>query len=299
MIDGYEFALCLTHDVDRPYKTFQSPYYAITERDLSHLKSLVTSEQPYWQFEEIMAIEDELDVRSSFYFLNEKTLFSDKGISEWLKPENWKLYLGRYDISDPEIVDMIKKLDQRGWEVGLHGSFESWEDIRRLRYEKEGLESILGDQLVGGRQHYLNLERPTTWEYHREIGLQYDASLGSSAEYGFEYGYKPIRPFDDDFLVLPLTIMEEPLMSQNSTIEEAKVEVDALIEEAAEYDAVMTALWHPRFFNSDEFPGYREVYIHLIEKAKAAGAWIGSPSEYIGRINPNGSNRGKVDQEGE
>jgi len=60
MLDNYEFALCLTHDVDRVHKNFQSPYYAWKERDLSHLKHLVTSENPWWNFEEIMELEDEL-----------------------------------------------------------------------------------------------------------------------------------------------------------------------------------------------------------------------------------------------
>lgn len=31
--DSHEFVLSLTHDVDRPYKTFQAPYYALINRD--------------------------------------------------------------------------------------------------------------------------------------------------------------------------------------------------------------------------------------------------------------------------
>jgi len=56
MFNEYSFALCLTHDVDRPYETFQPPYYALRHRDPSRLKSLFTAENPYWQFDAIMKL---------------------------------------------------------------------------------------------------------------------------------------------------------------------------------------------------------------------------------------------------
>lgn len=284
MFDKYEFALCLTHDVDRPYKTFQVPYYAVKERNPTHLKSLLTSEHPYWQFEEIMELEDELGVRSSFYFLNEKKLIRDKRPRDWAKPKNWKLFTGRYNITDERIVDVIQTLDEGGWEVGLHGSYESYRDVDRLKDEKKQLEEVLGSKIIGGRQHYLNYDKPETWKLHNSIGLKYDASLGSNSQYGFQYGTEPIRPLDDGFLVFPLTVMEEPLMQSNSDLETVKNEVDRLILEAVQSEAVMTVLWHPRMFNQQEFPGYRETYIYLIKQAKEANAWIGSPGDYCSEI---------------
>lgn len=279
----HEFALCLTHDVDRPYKTFQAPYYAAAERDPSHLRSLVSDERPYWQFEEIMALEDDLDVRSAFYFLNEKRLW-EKSPSEWLVPRNWKLFTGRYDITDPEIVEIVRTLDDGGWEVGLHGSYESYDDRERLRYEKRVLESVLEGPIHGGRQHYLNTTLPETWEHHQSIGLRYDASYGSSASYGFDGQYGVIRPFDDEFVVFPLTVMEITLLSQTPSVEAAWRECRRLLEEAAEHGAIMTVLWHPRYFNDDEFEGYREIYRRMIREAKALGAWVGPPSECYERL---------------
>ncbi|MWV40042.1 polysaccharide deacetylase family protein [Natrialba sp. INN-245] len=284
MLEDYEFALCLTHDVDRVYKTFQSPFYAVRDRDPSHLRSLVSSEQPYWQFEEIMELEEELGVRSSFYFLTEKDLFRDKGPRDWVKPKNWKLFAGRYDITNEELVDVIRSLDQGGWEVGLHGSYESYTDPERLQYEKETLEDIVGHEITGGRQHYLNLNEPETWEYHRKIGLQYDASLGSTSEFGFQHAHKPVRPFNDEFVVFPLTAMEVAVM--DGGLEVAKKRVERLLEKAVEQHAVITVLWHPRFFNDDEFPGYRQLYRWLIRNAQKRDAWIGSCEKlYEGYLN--------------
>lgn len=284
--EEHEFALCLTHDVDRPYKTYQSIYYALKEKDTYHLESLLSSRNPYWQFENIMQIEKELGVRSTFYFLNEKNLFTEKPFKEWLKPQNWKRFTGRYNINSEELVDIITTLDDGGWEIGLHGSYESYDDKDRLSWEKSQLESILGHEIIGGRQHYLNLKQPETWEYHREMGLRYDSSLGSSTEYGFQEGYDIIRPFDDEFVVFPLTIMEVAIMEGRS-FEEAWRECQRILREARDHNAIMTILWHPKVFSEEDYPGYKDLYVRLIQEAQDMGAWVGKCSEIYNKYISN------------
>ncbi|WP_318571106.1 polysaccharide deacetylase family protein [Salinigranum marinum] len=282
----HSFALCLTHDVDRPYKTWaQSAYYALAERDPAHLTSLRPGTRPYWQFERIMRLEDELGVRSAFYFLNEPHLFG-QGPSVWTDPTRWIQHLGRYDLARPEIVDVIHALDEGGWEVGLHGSYGSYADPDRLASETRVLESVLGHGVDGVRQHYLNLDGTDTWRAQRELGFNYDASLGSATEYGFANGYGVHRPFDDEFVTFPLTAMEVALPDPGESFERAATECDRLVEEAADNDAVMTVLWHPRFFNEQEFPGFGRLYRHLVEQAKERGAWVGPPGELYESLGP-------------
>ena len=279
MLDDYEFSLCLTHDVDRVHKSFQCPYYAIKKRDLSQLKPLFTSVNPWWQFENIMKLEEKLGVRSSFYFLNEQRLFKDKKIKELIKPSKWKIYFGRYDIKSPEIKDVIKKLDNGGWEIGIHGSYESYNDKKRLKYEKEVLKETVGSDILGGRQHYLNLDNLQTWKHHRDIGLKYDSTLGSTTDYGFNFGYDIQHPFDDDFTVFPVTIMDSTLMNNTSSVEEAWKECKKVLEEAKRNNAIMTIIWHQRVFNEKDFSGYREIYEKMIKKAQEMGAWVGPAGE--------------------
>lgn len=285
-----EFALCLTHDVDRPYKTYQSLYYALTERSAYHLRTAFPGVNPYWQFEEIMALEDDLGVRSAFYFLCEQHLFRDRPVRDWVRPVAWKRYLGRYSIDAPEITAVIRKLDADGWEVGLHGSYESYRDPERLRAEKAAVETALGDELLGGRQHYLNLAEET-WRYHRDIGLRYDCTPGSSSEYGFQHGYDPLHPFDDAFVVFPLTLMENALPMISTRFEWAWSECERLLEEARENGAVMTLLWHPRCFNETEFPNHRRLYRRIIERALEMGAWVGPPGELYDTLDHPDSER--------
>lgn len=284
--DG-EFALCLTHDVDRPFKTVQSLYYALADRDPSHLRSLLPGENPWWQFEAVMDLEASLGVRSAFYFLQEPPLYA-RSPRDWVDPHYLIEELGRYSIERPDVADAIRDLDRGGWEVGLHGSYDAFDDPDRLRTEKERLESVLGDEIRGGRQHHLNLG-PDTWRHYAGIGLDYDASLGSSSAYGFHHGYDVLRPFDDEFVVFPLTIMEVALPDDMAA---AWRECERLLAEASANDAVMTILWHPRMFDEDDFPGYRELYRRLIERARELGAWVGPPGEYYDRLDhPTGTRR--------
>jgi hypothetical protein len=279
--EGHEFVLLLTHDVDRPYKTYQAPYYALLDdgNRLQHLRSLLPGREPYWQFETVMALEDSLGVRSAFYFLSEQRLW-DRPIREWLSPRAWQLYGGRYSLADPDIQRVVTQLDDGGWEVGLHGSYETPRDRERLRAERDTVEAVLGHSVTGGRQHYLNLAVPETWHHYRALGLRYDASLGSSTETGFAHGYGLKRPFDDEFVVFPLTMMENALPDPGDGFEEAWDHCLALLEEAASNDAVMTVLWHPRTFNPAEFPGYGRLYYRLVEQALSMGAWVGSPARF-------------------
>jgi hypothetical protein len=279
--EGHEFVLLLTHDVDRPYKTYQAPYYALTDAGncLHHLRSLLPDREPYWQFDTVTNVEASLGVRSAFYFLDEQRIW-DRPPREWLSPRSWQLFGGRYSLSDPDIQQVVHELDDGGWEVGLHGSYESPRDRDRLASELAAVQGTLGDEVVGGRQHYLNLAVPETWRHYRALGLRYDASLGSSEEAGFTHGYGLQRPFDDEFVVFPLTIMENALPDPGDRFEAAWAVCDDLLAEAVANDAVMTVLWHPRVFNVDDFPGYARIYRRLIRTALDCGAWVGPPAAF-------------------
>ena len=289
--DDAPFALCLTHDVDRPYKGLRSVYYAVKERSPEHLRTMSCQENPYWQFPDIIALERDLGVRSAFYMLFEQHLLAERPVREWFSPVSWVQHLGRYDPTTPEFLAVYEELLAGGWEVGLHGSFHSGTDRERLAAEKSTLERVLEESIAGGRQHYLRLSVPESWRHHRDIGLTYDASFGSGTETGFQYGYRPIRPFDDDFLVFPLTIMEQALPNPARQPAAARDRCEELLFEAAANEAVMTVLWHPRCFNEREFPGHRSLYRWLVERAVELGAWVGTPGDLVEWFERTGDSR--------
>lgn len=270
----WPFVCCLTHDVDRVSHRLPTLQRVVTDPDPESVRRLVGSERPYWRFDEVLEVERELGVTSSFYFLNEKRLFADKGPEHWIRPASWSLY-SYYDITDREIREVIAELTDSSWEVGLHGSYESFEDRDRLAYEKSVLESITGASVLGGRQHYLNATLPETWRYQREIGLQYDSTLGSGTEFGFQYGYDVLHPFADDFAVFPLSVMDQALMESADSLRTIHESVDELLREAQEESAIITVDWHQRTFDRVDFPGYRKIYEYFVSRALKMGAWVG------------------------
>jgi hypothetical protein len=282
-VAGHPFALGLTHDVDRPYKTYQCLPEAVRERDPTRLAPLVTDANPYWQFETVMGIERELGVRSSFYFLSTPHIREHRPRA-WLSPARWLDHLSRYDVRAPDLREVVERLEAGGWEVGLHGSVAAADDPDRLRAERDRLAGVLDGELVGGRQHYLTHRDGATWKQYRDLGLRYDASLGSSARCGFDHGYGVRRPFDDGFVVFPLTLMEVTLAPLARRTRERVC--DALLDEAAEAGAVATALWHPRYFDEASFPGFRDLYRYLVEGALDRGAWVGPLAELSGLLEP-------------
>jgi len=274
----HQFALCLTHDVDRPVKrAVHALYYAARELDPQHLKDCLPRGNPYWQFADIARLERDLGVRSAFYVLSSPRL-RERSLSDLLSPGEWVQLLGRYDVDWPPLARVLRALTSGGWEVGLHGSRAAATDRDRLAIEKERIESVLGEGPAGGRQHYLSLSIPETWRHYRALGLSYDASLGSATTYGFDNGYDLQYPFEDDFAVFPLTLMDQTLPDPATEFDAAWRVCTELLEEAAANGAIMTVLWHPRLFSERDFPGHRRLYRDLIEYALELDGWVGAPT---------------------
>jgi len=262
------FTVCLTHDVDRIRKTYQYLTHDIRNGRFSNLKTLFNGKSPYWMFEKIIDIEMKFGVRSTFFFLDETIAFNPLSLS------NWKLSLGRYRLSEPKVASKIRELDRGGWEIGLHGSYNSYRDLSLLRREKENLENVLGKKVIGIRQHYLNLDNPDTWIIQRQAGFEYDSSLGLKQDIGFPDGrFHPFTDSQSKMFVIPLAIMECYLFSV-SNHDPALIQKNILemLDQAQKNSALLCVLWHPHLFNDDDFPCYTEAYEYLIQEAKLCGA---------------------------
>ena len=268
--------VALTHDVDRIHKTYQYLTHLIKaalnrefHSALYHISSLF-NKKPYWNFGEIIEIENEYDVKSTFFFLNESIKFNPFSIS------NWKLSVGRYNIKSPKIVKIIKWLNKNGWEIGVHGSYNTYENEELLLKEKETLENIVGHEIIGVRQHYLNLN-DQTWQIQKKCGFKYDSSFGYRNNIGFKGGkILPFKPLGDNFIVFPLTIMDSCFMNTANRWERFK----ELVDLAQEKDALLIINWHQRNFNEKEFPGYKSVYEDMIKELKKRNAIFKTLSEF-------------------
>lgn len=285
--DGKKFTVCLTHDVDEVRKTYQYATRSLRNfkrgefsKAKKQIKSFVSDKRlgnnPYWTFNRLMEIEENLGVRSTFYFLQED---SEVKLS---KPETWRHHGRRYRFDDVEVTKTINKLNSGGWEIGLHGSFHSYNNPKKLQMEKDELERVLGAEVCGIRQHNLNLKIPETWRHHEEIGLEYDTTLGFNDYVGFRYGTSfPFHPLDSStkktlsILEIPLVIEDIALFRYDNPWKEC---VD-IINSIESLGGVLTLLWHHSVFNEREYPGWTEMYQKIIGFCKERNAWITTANE--------------------
>jgi len=271
---GAPFAVALTHDVDRIRKTYQYVTHLRRVSGWNRLPSILRGREPYSNFVQIMELERAYGTKSTFYFLEETRPLA------LLRPREWTLSLGKYRFAEKPVRAAIDMLDSSGWEIGLHGSFESFRNESLLRREKQALEDVVGHEVEGVRQHYLNLDVPKTWEIQRRVGFEYDSSLGWRDRIGLEgIPNRPFSPFRDAFLVLPLAVMDGALFESERTEERARSRLLSVFARAAEEFALVVVLWHQRFVNAAEFPREYRTYEFVLRHARAAGAWMATAGE--------------------
>ena len=209
--DGKPFAVCLTHDVDMVYPplthTLLYPIACIKNRDVSgagnHLFWRLRGREssPYRRFEEIMDLEEKYGAQSSFYFLA-----TDDDINHV-----------RYNIEELE-VDLGEIVD-RNYEVGLHAGYYAYNDLDALKREKSRLERVLGERVIGCRNHFLRFKVPDSWKYLQSAGFEYDTSLGYADAVGFRNGMcHPFQPSDLNENGSAIAILEIPLIIMDGAL---------------------------------------------------------------------------------
>ena len=277
-----KFYVWLSHDVDWVSKDIiHSIYYFLKQKRLYHLIELLRPEKRYLNFKKIMELEAQYGAKSTFFFLHETMRASLLSMDSWFKAR------GRYSFRDKAIQDEIKHISVSGWEVGLHGSYRSYKDAKLLKFEKNLLEQVLGEEVVGIRQHYLNLNIPSTWKIHRELGLKYDSSFGLKRSVGFKDDVcYPFMPFaDSSFLVFPLVLMEGYLeIASKGNMAKAKKIIDDLILSCIEKKTIFSVLWHNRSIDEKEFPDLYMLYEYLLSKTKEMGGEFILPAEILKQI---------------
>ena len=212
----------LSHDVD--WRLQGPPIEHILERRDRFEQELFEKTKPenlYRNIPEYMEIEEKFDVRSTFFF---RTFYENGNVLDY--------------------EDDIKQLQKLDWEIGLHTSPSSINDLDKIRLEKEKLESISGKQIIGNRVHYLNYnsELPEKLE---KLGFSYDSSLRHSKDIidEKEMGYSRIN----GIIEFPVTLMDAYLFTY------MKIQEDGIIPEfqktldlgrSLSENNVISVIWH-------------------------------------------------------
>jgi peptidoglycan/xylan/chitin deacetylase (PgdA/CDA1 family) len=282
--DNKQFAVCLTHDVDEIYPplthTLLSTLTCLMVLDINGLKrqafwKLYGKERsPYWNFQEIMDLEEKYGARSSFYFL----------------ATNSDVKRFRYNIEDLE--GELGRIVDHGWEVGLHGGYYSYMDPKEILLEKERLEQVLGRKVTGFRNHYLRFKVPDSWEALTKAGFEYDTTLGYNDIVGFRNGmchpFKPYNLYTDkeiNILEIPLALMDGTLFNSVGSYDGAWKMTKRLIDTVASCCGVLTLNWHTNSFNCPFRDSYPRLYENILAYCHEKGAWMTCGEEIKNNFN--------------
>lgn len=235
---GRSFRILLSHDVDNPliyaWQNWRTTLRSLMG-DLVKRRSLVTAAKrfavstasglgcfnrqenvpdwllrldPAYNLDWIMDTDERFGLQSCFNFI---TGHSGGRID------------GVYSLDWEWIKHLLQEINRRGYEIGLHPSFNSWQDTKAVREEFEILKGKCRQIGVkqpewGGRQHFLRWSNPETWQAWEDAGLHYDSTLGYPEKPGFRCGICYEYPVFNLKTRQQLKLRERPLVFMDASI---------------------------------------------------------------------------------
>lgn len=184
-----------------------------------------------------------------------------------------------YELEHPAILSLMRRIHERGHEIGLHPSYNTYQDPAAIVAEANRLRAIAESEGIrqtewGGRMHYLRWEQPTTLRALSDASMDYDSTLCFADLPGFRCGtcheYTAFDPVAQEVLRLrirPLvamecTVMESRYMGLGSG-EAAFAKFKQLKDACRSVKGCFTLLWHNSSFNTaDERRLYEAVLNH-------------------------------------
>ena len=252
----------LSHDIDDlgiPFSLRTSMAHILKRRapkaTFQDFLSLVTDQKPVYldSVLHIAQLSTSYELDSAFYWKASPVGKYDSG----------------YDPRHAKVMSTLRRLNERGFESGVHPGYETFRSPHKLRSEVDTLRQCIGSDALGGRQHYLRWH-PETWRHWEACGLSYDSTVGFAERIGFRAGTcVPYRPWlleenrEASLLEIPLLVMDRTLgYYMKLSPQESFVRVLECIEKCRAVGGVFTMLWH----NDALFdPVYGDLYSRLLE----------------------------------
>jgi hypothetical protein len=299
---GYEFSVCLTHDIDfvgiRRHFFDHTMCGFVYRATVGSIKAFAKSRMSWAQvvqcWKSVISLPlVYLGVAPDFWMLFDWFMKVEKGLSPtyffipFKKQSGEKVQMphasrraSAYDISD--IPKLAAQLLQEGCELGVHG-IDAWHDVVRANEERKRLAAATGPVETGIRMHWL-LRDGKTYEVLDEAGYDYDSTAGYNETPGYFCGttqaFKPLN--SRHLLELPLHIQDGALFySKRMGLGESEAWdlCECFVVNAQRHGGVLTVLWHDRSPGPERFWG--DFYVRLVERLKQLDVWFARGSEVV------------------
>lgn len=276
----HQFSMKVSHDVDAPSRygfasakgmlraiagdvikrgdiknALRAPWIGLNTRDALH------PSDPFNTFEWIMDLSDRHGLTSAFYFICGRSSNMDAD----------------YEPEHPAIRHLMRRIHERGHEIGLHPSYGTYQKPELIAQEAHRLRTILTEENIqqneiGGRMHLLRWEQPTTLRAWADASMDYDSTLSYADRPGFRCGtcfeYPAFDPVVGQALKLrvrPLVVMECSVMAPRylglGFGDKAKEKINSLKNSCMHVGGCFTLLWHNSELKTKE---EQEFYMRIL-----------------------------------
>lgn len=296
---GKRFALCLTHDVD--FISRRSTSGAFVRELLSRVarvpyrqKRFVASQclrqvakllagpllsrlrsDEYHCFDLCMDLEAKHGFTSTFFMFAEHLPNPHMWDCGYSHGDQLQFYGARVTVRE-----MIRDMRQRGWDIGLHGSYHAATNLAALCEEKRQVEESVEAPVETIRHHYLHYDARVTPALHEQAGFKADSTQGFNRNVGFRAGTSfPYFSWNHQaqratqVWEIPMHIMDGPLFQLNSLecdLGTAIAYMKTLMDRIEAVGGCLTVNWHPCWLSLPAFAG---MYRAILEEAARRAAW--------------------------
>lgn len=279
MFLGYEkkrkeqkYQVFLTHDIDfirkwnTPLSFFKTLGGDILVRKniklaLNTIKKYSLSKfkiknDPFDTYDFLMDCAERINKQAYFYFMS-------GGITN---------YDNNYKIKNHFVQKIIKNIEKRGHKIGIHPSYNSYNNLTQWQKEYNTLNTITKENITEGRQHFLNFEIPVTWQIWDDNNMQTDSSLLYAEAPGFRggtcYDFEVFNILTRKQLNLkerPITIMETTLFDylKVSNSDEILKQINYYYKIIKKYSGNFVLLWHNSTFYHQSFD-LKNIYLTVL-----------------------------------
>jgi hypothetical protein len=185
-----------------------------------------------------------------------------------------------YKLGSKAVRSLLREIYQRGHEVGLHPSYDTFADFSKLSKELNYFKKILSEEgfdnrSIKSRQHYLRFSVNSTPLFLDSLRIFSDSTLSYADVTGFRCGTSRSFPMYNvkhrrslDIIQVPLSVMETTVISQEymglGYSERALNHILKYKEMSMRLSGQFTFLWHNCSFKNDY--AY-EMYEKIIKKS--------------------------------
>jgi hypothetical protein len=216
---------------------------------LAHVVRFLFGGENWWTLDRLIQQERKAGLRSHFNFFADQRR---KTLRRWLFDPG-------YDLFAPRLSRFIKQVHREGWIIGLHPTFDAWQDPALIRAQRNNLEAASGTEVKTCRQHWLRFAWSHTWAAQQQAGIQLDTTLGFNERPGFRAAaalqWQPWNPATQSvhgLQVLPTVLMDSHVYDyQPMTESERQTCLARWLNEIKQVHGRAALLWHPHTLSRD------------------------------------------------